>query len=160
MVRRDPQRRVKELHAAGVGPSAMAAPLGQDRKTVRKYRAQEDCSPTPPVANTGSSKRDPYGSVIQPWRADDQRTVHKPHHTAQRRRERLRAEDPDVVGASSLVPRDVKGRRTTGPPTGPLERVWHPGACPGDFGTAEAVGDGVTPPGQYLTVRFPSRHAG
>ncbi len=59
------QRRVKELQAAGVGPSATASQLGVDRKTVRKYLAQDDFSPPPPVMHTGPSKLDPYGPVIQ-----------------------------------------------------------------------------------------------
>ena len=156
----DQQRRVKELHAEGVGPSAIAAQLGMDRKTVRKYLAQDDFSPPPPVMHPGPSTRDPYGPVIQQWRADDPRTCHQQHHTAQRIGERLRAEYPDFVGSYSLVPRYVKGLRTTGPTTGTLERVWHPGECPGDFGTAEAVGDGVPQPCQYLTVSFPYSNAG
>ena len=154
------QRRVKELQAAGVGPSAIATQLGVDRKTVRKYLAQEDFSPTPPVANTGPSTRDPYGPVIQPWLADDQRTFHQQHHTAQRIWERWRAEYPDFVGSYSLVQRYVKGLRTPGPTTGTLELVWHPGECQVDFGTAEAVVDGVAQTCKYLTVSFPYSNAG
>ena len=153
------QRRVKELQAAGVGPSAIASQLGVDRKTVRKYLAQDDFSPLPPVMHTGPSTRDPYGPVIQQWLAEDQRTFHKQHHTAQRIWEQLRAES-EFVGSSSLVPRYVKGLRTPGPTTGTLELVWHPGECPGDFGTAEAVVDGVPQPCKYLTVSFPYSNAG
>jgi len=97
------QRRVKELRAARLGPSALATQLGVDRQTVRKYLAQEDFSPVPPATNTGPSKRDPYGPVIQQGLAGDQRPFHQQHHTAQRIWERLRAEYPDVVSSYSLV---------------------------------------------------------
>ena len=154
------QRRVKELQAAGVGPSAIASQLGVDRKTVRKYLAQDDFSPPPPVMHTGPSTRDPYGPVIPQGRADDPRTFHQQHHTAQRIGERWRAEYPEFVGADSLVPRYGKGLRTPGPTTGTLELVWHPGEGPGDFGPAEAVVEGVAQPCQDLTVSFPYSNAG
>lgn len=154
------QRRVRELQAAGLGPGAIATQLGVDRKTVRKYLAQDDFSPPPPVTQTGASKLDPYGPVIQQWLADDARTFHKQHHTAQRIWERLRAEYPEFVGSYSLVPRYVKGLRTPGPTTGTLELVWHPGECQVDFGTAEAVVDGVPLTCKYLTVSFPYSNAG
>jgi hypothetical protein len=46
------------------------------------------------------------------------------------------------------------------PATGTLARVWHPGECPGDVGTAEAVLDGVPQTCQDLTVRVPFSNAG
>ncbi len=98
--------------------------------------------------------------MIQPGRAEDPRTFHQQHHTAQRILERLRAEYPDLAGADSLVPRYVQSLRAPAPATGPRERVWHPGECPGDVGPADAVRDGVPQPGQDLTVRVPFSHAG
>ena len=50
--------------------------------------------------------------------------------------------------------------RTRAPATGTLARVWHPGECPGDCGTAEAVLDGGPQTGKDLPVSFPTRHAG
>jgi len=54
----------------------------------------------------------------------------------------------------------VKGLRTPGPAIGTLELAWPPGECPVDFGTAEAVVDGVTQTCKDLTVRFPYSTAG
>lgn len=155
------QTTIKALQNQGLGPSAIAVRLGIDRKTVRKYLAQEDFSPPPPPARaSGPSKLDPYVAVIQQWLADDTRTFHKQHHTAQRILERLQDEYPDFVGSYSLVQRYVKSLRTPAPATGTLELVWHPGECQVDFGTAEAVLDGGPQTCKYLTVSFPYSNAG
>ena len=155
------QTEIKALQHQGFGPSTIAARLGVDRKTVRKYLAQEDFTPAPPPSRTaGPSKLDPYGPVIQQWLADDARTFHKQHHTAQRIWERLQAAYPDFTGSYSLVQRYVKSLRAPAPPTGTLELVWHPGECQVDFGTAEAVMDGTPQTCQDLTVSFPFSHAG
>ncbi len=156
------QTRMKELQAQGPGPSAIATALGLDRKTVRKYLAREDVSPTPPgpVGPARPSQLDPYTATIPGWLAEDRHRSYKQRHTAQRIGERLRAEYPTFQGAYSMVPRYVKGLRTTAPTRGTLERVWHPGECPGDFGTADVVMDGRTPSSKYLTVSFPYSNAG
>jgi hypothetical protein len=123
--------------------------------------AQDDFSPQPPPRRAPRpSKLDPYHAVIQQWLAEDARTFYKQRHTAQRILERLQAEYPDFAGSYSLVQRTVKSLRTPAPTTGTLELVWHPGECPGDFGTAEAVLDGVPQTCQDLTVSFPYSHAG
>ncbi len=72
----------------------------------------------------------------------------------------MHAEDPEWVGSYALVPRDGNGRRTPGPTTDPLERVWPPGEGPGDVGITKAVGDGVPQTGKDLAVRAACRHAG
>ena len=155
------QTEIKALQHQGFGASAIAARLGVDRKTVRKYLAQDDFSPPPPPTQVpGPSKLDPYIPVIQQWLAEDTRTFHKQHHTAQRILERLRAECPDFEGSYSLVQRYVKSLRTPAPATGTLELVWHPGECQVDFGTADAVIDGVPQTCKYLTVSFPFSNAG
>ena len=52
------QTEIKALQHQGFGPSTIAARLGVDRKTVRKYLAQDDFSPAPPpVRPPGPSKR-------------------------------------------------------------------------------------------------------
>ena len=84
------QTTIKGLQNQGLGPRAMALRLGIDRKTVRQDLAQEDFSPPPPPARaSGPSQRDPSIAVIPQWRADDTRTFHQQHHTAQRLLERL-----------------------------------------------------------------------
>jgi len=54
----------------------------------------------------------------------------------------------------------VKGLRVPAPTRGTWTRVWHPGECQVDFGTAEVVWDGAALPCKYLTVSFPYSHAG
>jgi transposase len=153
--------RIKELQAEGLGPSAIARRLGLDRKTVAKYLAQDDFSPPPPVVRPDKpSLLDPYKSVIQQWLDGDRPVFHKQRHTAQRIYERLQAEYPAFQGSYSTVQRYVKSLRTSAPSTGTLELVWHPGECQVDFGTAEAVVDGVTQTCKYLTVSFPYSNAG
>ena len=101
------QTRVKELQAQGLGPSAIATALGLDRKTVRKYLAREDFSPTPPgpVGPARPSQLDPYTATIQGWLAEDRHRSYKQRHTAQRIWERLRAEYPTFQGSYSMVQR-------------------------------------------------------
>jgi hypothetical protein len=97
---------------------------------------------------------------IQQWLADDRQTFYQQRHTTRRIYDRLRTECPDFQGSYPLVPRRVRSLRATPPATGTLARVWHPGECPGDFGTADAVIDGVPQTGKYLTVRVPYSQAG
>jgi hypothetical protein len=98
--------------------------------------------------------------VLPPWRVDEARPFPKPHHPAHRILERLRDEYPHFRGSYSLVPRYVNSLRMPAPTPGPLARVGHPGECPGDVGTAEAVLDGVPQTCQDLTVRVPFSTAG
>jgi len=155
------QTAIKALPQQGWGPRAMAARWGVDRKTVRKYLAPDDVSLQPPSRRPrGPSTREPYHGVIPPWLAEDARTFYQPRHTPQRILERLRTEYPNFVGSYSLVQRYVKSLRTPAPTTGTLARVWHPGECPGDFGTAEAVLEGIPQTCKYLTVSFPYSNAG
>ncbi len=58
MIAMTQQTEIKALQHQGFGPSTIAARLGVDRKTVRKYLAQDDFSPPPPpVRPPGPSKR-------------------------------------------------------------------------------------------------------
>jgi len=62
----------------------MAARLGVNRKTVRKYLAPDDVSPEPPSRRPrGPSTREPYHGVIQQWLAEDARTFYQQRRTAQ-----------------------------------------------------------------------------
>jgi hypothetical protein len=101
------QTAIKAFQHLGFGPSAIAARLGVDRKTVRQDLAPDDFSPQPPPQRPcGSSTRKPYPGVIPQELAEDVRTFHRSHHTAPRILERLQAEYPACVGWSALVQRD------------------------------------------------------
>ena len=123
---------IRELRAEGLGLSAMARRLGIDRKTIRKYLAQEDFSPPAPSApQERPSLLDPYKPVIQQGLDADRAVFHQQHHTAQRILERLREEYPECPGSYSTGQRSVKRLRAPGTGPGTLERVWHPGECQG-----------------------------
>jgi transposase len=155
------QALVKELQAQGWGPSAIAQRLSLDRKTVRQYMTHEDFSPAPPPPRApGPSKLDPFVPQIQQWLAEDRQTFYKQHHTARRIDDRLCTECPGFDGSYTLVQRRVRSLRPPTLATGTLELVWHPGECQVDFGTAEAVIDGVPQTCKYLTVRVPYSNAG
>ena len=76
------QTAIKALQHQGFGPSAIAARLGLDRKTVRKYLAQDDFSPQlPPRRAPRPSTRDPYYAVMQQGLAEDAQTFYKQRPT-------------------------------------------------------------------------------
>ncbi|MDA8199538.1 MAG: IS21 family transposase [Thermaerobacter sp.] len=160
MVSTSQQTRIKDLQAQGLGPSALADRLGLDRKTVHQDLACEGFTPAPPVRVPRPSQLDPYAPIIQRWLDDDRHTFYKQRHTAQRLGERLHAEYPAFWGSYSMVQRYGKGLCVTAPTRGTLERVWHPGECQGDFGTAEVIWDGAALPCQDLTLSFLYRNAG
>ena len=153
--------RIRALAAEGYGPSAISEKLGVDRKTVRKYVAEEDFSPPLPAAVTKPSKLDPYKGLIASWLAEDAQTWHKQRHTAQRIHDRLGAEYPDTYdGSYSLVQRYLKRLRAHPTAIGALELVWHPGECQVDFGEAEIEHRGRRQRVKGLTVSFPFSNAG
>ena len=76
--------------------SEISKKTGADPKTIRKYLAQDDFSPQPPVIQEKPSKLDPFKPIIQEWLDEDKKHWRKQHHTAQRVYERL--------GANSIIP--------------------------------------------------------
>ena len=57
---------IKDLSNCGYRISEISEKTGTDPKTIRKYLAREDFSPTPPVIQEMPSKLDPFKSAIQP----------------------------------------------------------------------------------------------
>ncbi len=88
-------QQIKQWQAQGWSVSAIAAQLGLDRKTVRKYVEQQDFSPQMPVKRGRGSKLDPYQATIDRWLDEDQQQWYKQRHTAQRIFDRLGEEFPD-----------------------------------------------------------------
>ena len=153
--------RIRSMAADGYGPSAISDQVGVDRKTVRKYLAQEDFSPPLPAEVMKASKLDPFKGLIGSWLEEDALTWHKQRHTAQRIHDRLGAEYPDTYdGSYSLVQRYLKGLRAHPVSTGTLELVWHPGECQVDCGEAEINQLGRRQHVKGLTVSFPFSNAG
>lgn len=80
---------------------------GADLKTIRKYLAQDDFSPAPPITMEKPSKLDPFKPIIQEWLEEDKKHWRKQHHTAQRVYERL-LEEHGYTGSYSVVQRYMK----------------------------------------------------
>ena len=84
---------IKDLSNCGYRISEISKKTGADPKTIRKYLAQDDFSPQPPVIQEKPSKLDPFKPIIQEWLDEDKKHWRKQHHTAQRVYERLVEED-------------------------------------------------------------------
>ena len=80
---------IKDLSNCGYRISEISKKTGADPKTIRKYLAQDDFSPQPPVIQEKPSKLDPFKPIIQEWMDEDKKHWRKQHHTAQRVYERL-----------------------------------------------------------------------
>ena len=152
---------IKALQHQGFGPSAIAARLGLDRKTVRKVPRAGRVLPAasaptrPPTVDTRSLS---HGDSTMAGGGCPDVLQATPHGPTPRRAPPHRVSG--LCRSYALVQRTVNRRRTPAPPTGTPARIWHAGECPGDCGTAEAVWDGIPQTGQDLTVRVPYSHVG
>ncbi len=129
---------IKDLSNCGYRISEISEKTGTDPKTIRKYLAREDFSPTPPVIQEMPSKLDPFKSAIQEWLEEDKKHWRKQHHTAKRVYERLK-EEYGFEGSYSIVQRYMKKCRSVQTQKANLELIWDPGPAQVDFGEAEAV---------------------
>ena len=75
---------IKDLSNCGYRISEISKKTGADPKTIRKYLAQDDFSPQPPIIQEKPSKLDPFKPIIQEWLDEDKKHWRKQHHTAQR----------------------------------------------------------------------------
>lgn len=75
---------IKDLSNCGYRISEISEKTGAEPKTIRKYLAQEDFSPAPPVTQERPSKLDPFKPIIQEWLDEDKKHWRKQHHTARR----------------------------------------------------------------------------
>lgn len=150
---------IKDLSNCGYRISEISEKTGTDPKTIRKYLAQEDFSPAPPVIQEKPSILDPFKPVIQEWLDEDKKHWRKQHHTAQRVYERLRDEH-GYTGSYSVVQRYLKKCRTAQVEKANLELVWDPGPAQVDFGEADFYEAGKLCRKKYLTVSFPYSNDG
>lgn len=151
---------IKELANLGYRPGEIARKLDLDIKTVKKYLAKEDFSPTPPIAAETASKLDLYKPIIDKWLEEDKQNWYKQQHTAKRILDRLREEHPDFDCAYSTVQRYVKTHRAASRTRANQELVWHPGEAQGDFGEADFFLRGERIRMKYLTLSFPYSNDG
>lgn len=150
---------IKDLSNCGYRISEISEKTGADPKTIRKYLAQEDFSPAPPVIQEKPSKLDPFKPVIQEWLDEDKKHWRKQHHTAQRVFDRLVAEH-GYTGSYSVVQRYMKKCRIRQTEKANLELVWDPGPAQVDFGEADFYEAGKLCRKKYLTVSFPYSNDG
>lgn len=149
--------RIKELQLQQKGPYQIAKELDVDPKTVRRYMAQEDFSPSTPQVELRPSKLDPFKSTIDAWLAADQQNRSKQRHTALRVFNRLTQQFPGFSCSYPTVRRYVRSVRHQQQRTrkGFLELQWHPGEAQADFGECDIVLNGVRRTCRYLVVSFP-----
>lgn len=157
----DQIHRIKELQMQQKGPYQIAGELGIDPKTVRKYMAQEDFSPSPPLTEPRPSKLDPYKATIDSWLLEDEKNRHKQRHTSQRVFDRLRQEFPEFDCSYPTVVRYVRSFRQQRhqDKDGFLELVWHPGEAQADFGECDFILNGERRVCRYLVLSFPYSNA-
>lgn len=150
---------IRDLSNCGYRISEIAKKTGSDPKTIRKYLAQEDFSPAPPLMQERSSKLDEYKPIIQEWLDEDKKHWRKQHHTAQRVYERL-VDEYGYTGSYSIVQRYLRKCRTRQTEKANLELIWDPGPAQVDFGEADFYEQGKLIRKKYLTVSFPYSNDG
>lgn len=150
---------IKDLNNCGYRISEISKKTGADPKTIRKYLAQDDFSPQPPIIQEKPSKLDPFKPIIQEWLDEDKKHWRKQHHTAQRVYERL-VEEHGYTGSYSIVQRYMKKCRSIQTEKANLELIWDPGPAQVDFGEADFYEAGKLCRKKYLTVSFPYSNDG
>ena len=150
---------IKDLSNCGYRISEISKKTGADPKTIRKYLAQDDFSPQPPIIQEKPSKLDPFKPIIQEWLDEDKKHWRKQHHTAQRVYERL-VEEHGYTGSYSIVQRYMKKCRSIQTEKANLELIWDPGPAQVDFGEADFYEAGKLFRKKYLTVSFPYSNDG
>jgi len=159
MLNMSQQITIREMGSRGFTVTEISRDLGLDPKTVRKYLAIEDFSPTLPEVHKNPSKLDPYKPVIDEWLVEDEKVFYKQRHTARRIKRRLEEEHGFKCGLTTIQSylkeaRDKKKARTS------LDLVWLPGYAQADFGEADCFIDGEQMRMHYLVLTFPYSNVG
>jgi len=150
---------IKDLSNCGYRISEISKETGSDPKTIRKYLAQDDFSPEPPLEKQYPSKLDPFKPIILEWLEEDRKHWRKQHHTAKRVYDRL-VEERKYEGSYNLVQRYMRQCRTQHVAKANLELVWDPGPAQVDFGEADFYESDKLCRKKYLTVSFPYSNQG
>lgn len=164
----DQVHRIRELYfSQGKNLSEIAAEIGCDWRTVRKYVEMEDFSPPrPKVASdqVHESKLDPYKPTIDSWLAADTKAPRKQRHTAKRVFQRLQHETVGFNSSYRLVAEYVSRRKkelNLCHSDSYLPLIHRPGAAQADFGSANFVENGKERQGgKYLVLSFPYSNGG
>jgi len=146
--------------------SHIAADMGLDWKTVRKYVDKTDFNE--PMARTSSEKQlfpklEPFKATIDQWLEGDRNAPRKQRHTARRVFHRLKEEFAEFnVSYRTVASYYVFKRRQvfSGAKTGFLPLEHRPGEAQVDFGTADFYENGKRITGKYLEVSFPYSNKG
>lgn len=156
--------RIKELQRKQLGPYQIAKELKMDPRTVKRYMAQDDFSPQPPIQPERVSKLDPFKPLINQWLIEDEQNRRKQRHTGKRVYNRLKEMYPDETEFNCsyvTVNRHVSAfRLNRKTQNGYLELVWHPGETQADFGECDIIENGTHTVFRYLVLTFPNSNAG
>ena len=150
---------IRDLAKRGYSISEIHELTKTDRKTIAKYLARDDFSPTPPLAQRRPSKLDEFHDKIMEYLAEDRSHWSKQRHTAKRIFDRLKDEE-GFTGSYDMVQRYVKQLRADSQTKGTMELVWEPGCAQVDFGEADFYEDTDCVRRKYLTVSFPYSNDG
>lgn len=154
---------IRELYyGQGKNLSEIAAAVGCDWRTARKYVDMEDFSPRkqdPQGSEPHSSKLDPYKPLIDKWLADDKKAPRKQRHTAKRIYDRLQEETEGFDASYRLVADYVSARKkelNLCREPGSIPLCHRPGEAQADFGFADFYENGrYHKNGKYLVLSFP-----
>ena len=151
---------IRDLRQSGYRISEIERITGTDHKTISKYLAADDFSPSLPLGKTGTSKLDPFKPLIDEWLTEDRKYWYKQRHTAKRMYDRLTAEK-GYTGSYNLVQRYVKEKHDDQRrQRANQELVWEPGTAQCDFGEADFNERGVLKRKKYLVLSFPYSNDG
>lgn len=162
MLTMDQIHTIRELYYnQGQNLATIAAKVGRDWRTVRKYVDLENFSPQQPRPDSQvrkGSKLDPFKPLIDQWLRDDMNSSRKQRHTARKIFERLQ----DVEGFNCsyhLVTNYVAKKKeelNLKKSNGHLPLIHSPGEAQVDFGTASFYENGYYyENGKYLVLSFP-----
>lgn len=151
---------IRDLRQSGYRISEIERITGTDHKTISKYLAEDDFSPSLPVAESRASKLDAFKPIIDEWLTEDKKHWYKQRHTAKRVYDRLVSEK-DYTGSYNLVQRYVKEKRDEQrSQRANQELIWEPGTAQCDFGEADFYERGIMKRKKYLVLSFPYSNDG
>lgn len=158
---------IRELYYnQGLNMAEVAAKVGCNWKTVRKYIDQEDFSlpkPVPESEVVHESKLDPYKAMIDQWLTDDKKAPRKQRHTAKRVFRRLENEAKGFNCSYRLVAEYVAAKKAElqlKRNEDYLPLVHHPGEAQADFGKTCFYENGQYHEGKHLILSFPYSNGG
>lgn len=156
----------KMYHEENKSLRGIAAEMGCDFKTVRKYAYMDDFNIEIPIKQTRGQKLDPFKDLIDYWMEEDLKEHPKQRHTAKAIHRELKKHYPKEFDVSPRSVRTYVAEKkkefvmTKKSNQGyiPLEHA--PGTAQADFGEAYFIENGIRQKGHYLNISFPYSNAG